>query len=96
MPREKFRVPSIGSTIQRTDAAAVVALLLAEHAFVGPFARDALAQRALDRAVGVGDGRQVGLRLDAQVARAKARQRHCVGDVCELECEARSASTRRP
>ena len=85
MPREKFRVPSIGSTIQR-DGAAVVAFFLAEHALAGPVARDALAQHALDGAVGVGDRRQVGLRLDAQVGRAKARQRQRVGGVGELEC----------
>ncbi len=68
------------------DVASVVALLLAEHAFTRPVARDAIAQHALGRAVGVGDRREVGLRLDVQVARAKARQRQRVGGVCKLEC----------
>ena len=84
MPREKFLVPSIGSTIQR-DGSAVVAFLLAEHALAGPLARDPLTQHALGRAVGIGDRRQVRLRLDVQVGRTKTRQRQRVGGVGKLE-----------
>ena len=53
----------------------------------GPLALEQVEQRALDRAVGVGDGGQVGLRLDAQVERAEAGERDRVGGVGQLERE---------
>ena len=47
--------------------------------------RDSLTDHSLDGAVGVGYGRQVGLRLDVQVGRAEARHGYRVGGVSELE-----------
>ena len=57
-------MPSIGSTIQRRLPLAGRPELLAEHAVVGPLDREPLADRGLDRPVGLGHRRQVGLRLD--------------------------------
>ena len=67
---------------------AVVAELLAEHALAGPPAGDERADRLLGRPVGLADGRQVGLRLDAQVGGAEASERDRVGGVGELVREA--------
>ena len=62
-------------------------MLLAEYAVLGPLRLDAPEEGALDGAIGVGDRRQVGLRLDAQVERAEARKRDRVGEVGQLERE---------
>jgi hypothetical protein len=61
--------------------------LLAEDAVGGPRRGEARAQVPLDGAVGLGDGRQVGLRLDGEVVGAETRQRDRVGRVRELERE---------
>ena len=78
-------MPSIGSTIQRRLPPPVTPELLAEHAVVRALDREPLADRLLDRAVGLGHGGQVGLRLDVQVARAEAAERDRVGLVGERE-----------
>ena len=61
--------------------------LLAEDRVAGPLGREPLAQRQLDRPVGLGHRRQVGLGLDHQVGGPEARDRDRVGDVGELERE---------
>ena len=47
--------------------------------------REVFAQRALDRLVGLGDGREIGLRLDDEVDGAEAVHGDRVGDLGELE-----------
>ena len=69
------------------SVALVVAVLLADDHVVGPLAREHGADRLLDGLVGLRDGRQVGLRLDAQVGRAEARERELVGRVRERESQ---------
>ena len=62
----------------------------------GPLAREALADRLLDRAVGLGHRRPVGLRLDEQVARAKAAERDRIGRIGERESEGEVGAHRAP
>ena len=85
MPRVKFRVPSIGSMTHPLVSAA--AALLAEDGLARTFALDPRAQPLLDGGVGIRDRRQVGLRLDAEIARAEPRQRDRVCVVRERERE---------
>ena len=86
IPREKFRVPSIGSTIQRVAPPSSPSSS-PNTPSPGRSRGDPLPQRPLDGAVGVGDRRQVGLRLDAQIGGAEAGERQRVGVVCEREGE---------
>jgi hypothetical protein len=53
----------------------------------GPLAGEPSAQGGLDGAVGLGNGRQVGLRLDAEISGAESSQRDRVGVVGEGEGE---------
>ena len=62
----------------------VPAALLAEETLARPLLGDHRPQRLLHRAIGVGDGRQVELRVDAEVGGAETRQRKRVGEVGEL------------
>ena len=79
-------VPSIGSMIQRrSPSPGPVAVLLADDDVAGAFHRDPLADRPLDRLVGLGHGRQVRLRLDHQIGGAEAVERDLVGEVDQLE-----------
>jgi len=64
-----------------------LAVLLTEEGVARTLARESVAERALDGAVGFADGRQVGLRLDDEITRAKARRRERVGVVGELQRE---------
>ena len=66
---------------------AVVAVLLPDHALARPLRCDPLAEQALDRAVGVGDRRQVRLRVDDEVGGAETGKRDRVGEIGELEGE---------
>ena len=89
MPREKFLVPSIGS-IDPADRSALVALLLlllAEDSVAGASLLRSAPKGALDRSVGVGHRRPVGLRLDAKVERPEAGQAQRVGEIGQLERE---------
>lgn len=70
-----------------SDRAPVVTLLLTEDALARTARGDPLPQCALDRPVGVRDRRQVGLGVDVQVVRAKARQAERVGQVGKFEGE---------
>ena len=69
-PRMKLWVPSIGSMYQRTDASpASRAVLLADEAVVRERRRGCRSRiSALDRRVGLGHERPVGLGLDLEVA----------------------------
>src|SRR3954447_7740340 len=69
--------------------AAVVAELLAEHALPAARGRDPLTDHLLGAAVGLRDGREVRLGVDAQVGRAKARRRDRVSGVRECVREAK-------
>ena len=84
--------------VDRVDhpVALLAALLLAEHRLARPLAPDPLAQRLLDRAVGLGHGGQVGLGLDVQVGGPEARERDRVGDVGELQGEREIRLHRQP
>jgi hypothetical protein len=82
----------VARAVDRVDDPAALAgaarpELLAEDAVGGPGRGETCAQVALDGAVGLGDGRQVGLRLDGEVGGPEARQRDRVGRVRELERE---------
>jgi len=66
------------------DVPAVVAELFTEHALAAPRVPDAIAHGLLGVAVSLRNRRQVGLRVDAQVERAKATHRDRVCDVREL------------
>jgi hypothetical protein len=68
-----------------SDRAAVIAFLLAQHAFAGASDCDSLPQCALDGAVGIRDRRQVRLGLDLEIERAEPRQAQGVGEVGKLE-----------
>src|SRR5262249_3083214 len=70
--------------------------LLAEHHFSTTPPGDERAHRLLRRPVGLRDRGQVRLRLDAQVERAKARERDRVGGVGELVRETKVGVHRRP
>ncbi len=70
--------------------------LLAEHAVLGALAGEALAERLLDRPVGLGHRRPVRLRLDEQVARAKAAERDRIGRIGEREGEREVGAHRSP
>jgi secondary thiamine-phosphate synthase enzyme len=70
-----------------SDRAPVVTLLLTEDALARTARGDPLPQCALDRPVRVRDRRQVGLGVDVQVVRAKARQAERVGQVGKFEGE---------
>ena len=89
-------MPSIGSTIQRRAPPPVDPELLAEHAVVRALDREPLADRRLDRPVGLCHRRQVGLRLDEQVARAEAAERDRVGRVGERESECKVGAHASP
>ena len=67
------------------DRAAVVALLLAQHALAGAGDCDSFPQRALDGPVGIRDRRQVRLGLNLKIERAKPWQAQGVGEVGKLE-----------
>ena len=70
---------------RRADAR--LALLLTEHGVVGSGARELGPDHGLDRAVGFGDGREVGLGLDHEVLGAEPGQAQAVGRIGELERE---------
>ncbi len=70
------------------------AVLLAEHGVAGALGCEERAERRLDRAVGVGHRRQVGLRLDDEVTGAEARERDRVGHVGEPQGEVEVGRTR--
>ena len=75
-PRMKLWVPSIGSMYQRTRrVAGLGAVLLADQAVIREGVGEPLADAPLDRRVGLGDERAVGLRLDDQVAAEVRRAR---------------------
>ena len=71
------------------------AVLLADHPVPGPLVLDPLSQRALDGAVGLGDRRQVGLRLDAEVRAPEPSERDRVGVVREREGEGELGGSER-
>ncbi len=70
--------------------------LLAEHAVARALGRESLADRRLDRSVGLRDRGQVGLRLDVQVARAKTAERDGIGRVGERESESKVGAHASP
>ena len=76
-------MPSIGSTIQRRALPdrAVIPELLAEDRVARPRLRKPLAQRPLDRVVGLGNRRQVWLGLHRQILGEVALERDRVGDI---------------
>ena len=80
-------MPSIGSTIQRRAASPVRAVLLADDGVAGTVACETLPHHLLDRAVRLGDGREIRFGVDHEVDGAKARHRDLVGGVGELEGE---------
>ena len=88
MPREKFFVPSIGSSTQQpSDVGHLAAALLAEHRVRGPLGGDQRAQRLLGGRVGVGDGAAVGLGRHPQVGGPEPGERDGVGGVGQPQRE---------
>ena len=87
-PREKFFVPSIGSSTQpRPLVRHLTAALLAQHGVARPLGADHGTQRVLGGGVGVGDRGAVGLAGDAQVGGAEPVDGDRVGGVGEPQRE---------
>ncbi len=77
----------MGSTIQRRRRRTRAAVLLAHDRVARVQACESFAHHLLDRAVRLGDEREVGFGVDHEVGRAEARHRDAVGRVGEFECE---------
>ena len=87
-PPDRDAPDVVSCPVDRVDDPAcrypVVAELLAEHALTRAPARDELADSLFGGAIGLGDGAQIGLRLDPKVERPEASERDRVGAVSQL------------
>ena len=91
----------VARAVDRVDdpasaAACRGAELLPEQPVVGTLFREPLSDRRLDGTVGLGHGRQVGLRLDVQIPGAEAPERDRVRRVGEREGQCKVGAHRAP